>query len=282
MMKIILQLVIILILVSLNSCAKKKVEVSNIKEVSQELEMITAYKEATEALDRGDTYFAAKKFLESELLLPLSDWAPKSSLMAAYAFYLQDYYSEAIFNLERYIETYPTDKRMPYARFLLAMCYYETLEDEKKDLGALIDAKTQFRFIIKNYKETDYALDAQVKINYIDDILAAKEMYLGHHYIKKEKWIAAINRFKSVLKNYDTTIYAEEAIHRLVEIHFKLGMNGESKKYAQLLGYNYQSSEWYKKSYKIFNTNYKKKVIKKEKLKKDNIIQKFKKLSKFF
>ena len=264
-MRVILKLVIVLFFLLLNSCSSNNEDISKIKEVTQEQEMITTYEEAMRALDVGDTYLSAKKFLEAELLLPLSDWAPKSSLMAAYSFYLQDYYSEAIFNIERYIQTYPTDKRMPYARFLLAMCYYETIENEKKDLGALLNAKTEFKFIIKNYAETDYALDSQVKINYINDILAAKEMYLGHHYIKREKWIAAINRFKKVLKDYDTTIYAEEAIHRLVEIHFRLGMKGESKKYAQLLGYNYQSSEWYKKSYKIFNKRYEEPKLKIEK-----------------
>ena len=279
-MRVILKLVIVLIFLLLNSCSSNKEDIPKIKEVTQEQEMITAYEEAMKALDGGDTYLSAKKFLEAELLLPLSDWAPKSSLMAAYSFYLQDYYSEAIFNIERYIETYPTDKRMAYARFLLAMCYYETIEDEKKDLRSLLDAKTEFKFIIKNYAETDYALDSQVKINYINDILAAKEMYLGHHYIKREKWIAAINRFKKIIKDYDTTIYAEEAIHRLVEIHFRLGMKGESKKYAQLLGYNYQSSEWYKKSYRIFNKKYEepKLKIKKEKLENYSIKEKFKKL----
>tara|TARA_B110000971_G_scaffold213120_1_gene243558 strand:- start:3185 stop:4027 length:843 start_codon:yes stop_codon:yes gene_type:complete len=279
-MRVILKLVIVLIFLLLNSCSSNKEDISKIKEVTQEQEMITAYEEAMKALDGGDTYLSAKKFLEAELLLPLSDWAPKSSLMAAYSFYLQDYYSEAIFNIERYIETYPTDKRMAYARFLLAMCYYETIEDEKKDLRSLLDAKTEFKFIIKNYGKTDYALDSQIKIDYINDILAAKEMYLGHHYIKREKWIAAINRFKKIIKDYDTTIYAEEAIHRLVEIHFRLGMKGESKKYAQLLGYNYQSSEWYKKSYRIFNKKYEepKLKIKKEKLENYSIKEKFKKL----
>ena len=279
-MRVILKLVIVLIFLLLNSCSSNKEDIPKIKEVTQEQEMITAYEEAMKALDEGDTYLSAKKFLEAELLLPLSDWAPKSSLMAAYSFYLQDYYSEAIFNIERYIETYPTDKRMAYARFLLAMCYYETIEDEKKDLRSLLDAKTEFKFIIKNYGKTDYALDSQIKIDYINDILATKEMYLGHHYIKREKWIAAINRFKKIIKDYDTTIYAEEAIHRLVEIHFRLGMKGESKKYAQLLGYNYQSSEWYKKSYRIFNKKYEepKLKIKKEKLENYSIKEKFKKL----
>ena len=280
-MKSTIKLVIILIIFNLYSCSNKDDQYSKIKEVNQEQEMITTYKEAMENLNKGDTYFAAKKFLEAELLFPQSDWAPKSSLMASYSYYLQDYYSEAIFNLENYIKTYPADPRMSYARFLLAMCYYETIEDEKKDLEPLLSARKEFNFIIKNYPDTDYALDSKFKNELIDDILAAKEMYLGRHYLKKEKWIPAINRFKNVLKDYETTIYAEEAIHRLVEVHYKLGMKEESKKYAKLLGYNYQSSEWYKKSYKVFNKDYEISKIKKDK-KKESIIKKFKKISKFF
>ena len=280
-MKSTIKLVIILIIFNLYSCSNKDDQYSKIKEVNQEQEMITTYKEAMENLNKGDTYFAAKKFLEAELLFPQSDWAPKSSLMASYSYYLQDYYSEAIFNLENYIKTYPADPRMSYARFLLAMCYYETIEDEKKDLEPLLSARKEFNFIIKNYPDTDYALDSKFKNELIDDVLAAKEMYLGRHYIKKERWIPAINRFKNVLKDYETTIYAEEAIHRLVEVHYKLGMIEESKKYAKLLGYNYQSSEWYKKSYKVFNKDYEISKIKKDK-KKESIIKKFKKISKFF
>ena len=279
-MKLIIKLIIVLIVFNLQSCSSKKEEkISKINEVNQELEMISTYNEAMDNLiEKGDTYYAAKKFLEAELLFPQSDWAPKSALMAAYSYYLQDYYSEAIFNIERYTKTYPLDPRMPYARFLLAMCYYETIENEKKDLEPLILAKKEFKFIINEYPNTDYALDAKYKLQFIEDILAAKEMYLGRHYIKKEKWISAINRFKNVLKFYETTIYAEEAIHRLVEIHYKLGMMGESKKYAKLLGYNYQSSEWYKKSYIVFNKDYKTSTIKNDKKKKESIIKKFKRL----
>ena len=277
-MKFLYKLVLLSILFNLQSCSKNEEEISLIKEVDQELEMITSYKEAMINLNSGDTYYAAKKFLESELLFPQSDWAPKSALMAAYSYYLQDYYSESIFNLERYIETYPKDKRMSYAYFLLAMCYYETIVDEKKDLEPLLIAKKNFEFIVLNYPNTDFALDSKFKLGLINDILASKEMYLGRHYIKKEKWIPAINRFKNILEKYDTTIYAEEALHRLDEIHYHIGLINESKKYASVLGYNYLSSEWYKKSYKIFNKEYKNPIIVKNKKKKKGIIKKFKKL----
>ena len=271
-------LIIIFLVILLNSCGKEKKEISNIKETRQDLEIITAYKEAYKALDENDPYFAAKKFLEAELLFPQSKWAPRSALMAAYSYYMQNYYAEAILNLERYINTYPDDADVSYAHYLIAMCYYETIEDEKRDTGPLLKAKKQFEFVSKNYPNTDFAMDAKFKLELIQDILASKEMYLGRHYIKKGKWIAAINRFKVVVDQYDQTIFIEEAIHRLVEINYKLGLLEESQKYANLLGYNYQSSEWYKKSYKVFNKEYKEKDTGKIKKNKKGVIEKFRKL----
>ena len=274
-MKFLIKLSILLIIIVLNSCSNNEKDVSVIKEIDQEDEMILAYKEGLKNLDEGDAFSAAKKFLEAELLYPQSDWAPKSALMSAYSFYIQDYYIEAIFNLERFIKTYPKDSRMDYVHYLLGMCYYENIEGEKKDLQPLITAKKEFNFVIDNYPDTDFALDAKSKIGLIKDVLASKETYIGRHYTKKEKWIPAINRFKKILEDYDTTVYSEEAIHRLVEIHYKIGLNEEAKKYATLLGYNYLSSEWYKKSYKIFNKEYETQEIKKEK---KSLIKKFKKL----
>jgi len=275
-MKYIVRLSFILLLSFLfQSCSKQGDKTSLIQEVNQEQEMISAYMEAIESLEEGDAFFAAKKFLESELLLPQSDWAPKSALMASYSYYIQDYYTEAIFNLERFIKTYPKHSRIDYAHYLLAMCYYEKIEDEKKDLQPLIFAKKEFNFLINNYPQTDFALDSKFKIGLINEVMASKEMYLGRHYIKKEKWISAINRFKNIIKNYETTIFAEEAIHRLVEVHYRIGLEDEAKKYASLLGYNYLSSDWYKKSYKIFNKKYEIQKIKKEK---EGIKKKFKKL----
>ena len=164
--------------------------------------------------------------------------------MASYSYYMQNYYSEALYNLNRFLKTYPTDKNIPYVNYLIAMCYYETIEDEKRDSGPLLKAKDQFNFIVQNYPDTEFALDAKFKLGLIEDILASKEMYLGRHYIKKEKWIAAINRFKIIIDDYNQTIFVEEALHRLVEINYKLGLIEESQKYANVLGYNYLSSEW--------------------------------------
>ena len=272
---------LLLIIIVLTACSKDEKEVSLIKETSQELEMISSYNEAYKSLREGDPFFAAKKFLEAELLYPQSTWAPKASLMASYSYYMQNYYTEATLNLERYLKTYPNDKNLSYAHYLIAMCYYESIEDEKRDSAPLFKAKEKFVFIIKNYPNTEFAIDANFKLNLIEDVLASKEMYLGRHYIKKGKWIAAINRFKVVTKDYDQTVFIEEALHRLVEINYKLGLTNESQKYANILGYNYLSSEWYKKSYKVFNKSYKvqlDKAIKKDKKEKKGVLKKFKKL----
>ena len=270
--------IIIFSIIFLVSCSQKQNEVSLIKEVDQQAELVTTYSEAMENLKKGDTFFAANKFLEAELLFPQSDWAPKSALMAAYSYYLQDYYSKSIFNLERFISTYPKDKRMPYAYYLLAMCYYENIEDEKRDLLPLLKSKNLFEQIILKYPKTDFALDAKFKIDLINDIVASKEIYIGRHYVKKEKWIAAINRFKNVVENYDTTIYVEEALHRLVEIYYRIGLINESAKYAKVLGYNYGSSEWYAQSYAIFDKEYSKINNPTTSKEKKGIIKKFKKL----
>jgi len=272
-----LKFIFIICLFILPSCSKEEMKVSKIKEVDQNKEMVATYREAYEALEKNDPYFAAKKFLEAELLYPQSLWAPKSALMASYSYYLQNYYSESLSNLERYLKTYPTDLNQAYAHYLIAMCYYETIEDEKRDSAPLIRAESKFKFLIEKYPNTDFALDAKFKLDLIKDIMASKEMYLGRHYLKKQKWIPAIKRFQNVIENYDQTIFVEEAIHRLVEINYQIGLLEESQKYANLLGYNYLSSEWYKKSYKIFNKDYslKKKSLKKEK---KGVIKRFKKL----
>ena len=260
------------------SCSKQEPEATNIKKKSQELEMTMAYNEGYQKLEINDTYNAAQKFLEAELLFPQSDWAPKSALMASYSYYLQNYYSEALSNLNRYLKTYPEDKSIPYAHFLIGICYYEMIEDEKRDIDPLLKAKDQFILIINNYPNTDFALDAKFKLDLIEDILASKEMYLARHYQKKNKWVAAINRYQIIVNEYDESIFVEEALHRLVEINYNIGLLDESKKYANLLGYNYKSSKWYKKSYKVFNKDYKEIVPKKIDKNKKGVIDKFKKL----
>ena len=277
-MNIFLKLLVIILIIFLNSCSKKEEKISMIQEKELRLQMIDAYKEGVKALEEGDVLFAAKKFNEAEILFPQSEWAPKSVLMAAYSYYVQDYYYDALSELDRFIKKYPKDERLNYAHFLLAMCYYEQIVDEKKDLGPLLNAQKEFKFIIKNYPNSDFALDSKFKLDFINDVLASKEIYLGRYYMKKEKWIAAINRFKQVVEHYDSTAYVEEALHRLVELHYRLGLLDESKKYANLLGYNYQSSKWYEASYSIFNKNYESPTKKINKKKGNFIIRKFKSL----
>ena len=255
---------IIFSLIFFYSCSKETENIKLIKETDQKIEMISAYEKGMDLFKIGDYFAASKKFLEAEILFPQSEWAPKSVLMASYSYYMQSYYSLAIENIKRYFKTYPNDKNKAYAHYLLAIVYYETIEGEKKDLDPLLLSKKEFNFVIKNFPNTDYAYDAKFKIDLINDILAAKEVYIGRHYIKKKKWIPALNRFKNVLKEYETTIHVEEAIHRLVEIYYKLGMEEESLKYASLLGYNYNSGEWYKETYKIFNRKYQISVPKKK------------------
>ncbi len=263
------------------SCAKEKVEKSMIQEKDLNLQVLEAYSEGMKALESGDVLFAAKKFNEAETLFPQSVWAPKSALMAAYAYYSQDYYGDAIAELERFIKIYPNHKNSDYVYYLLGISFYEQIVDEKKDLKSIIDSKTHFEILIKKFPNTEYSLDAEFKLDLINDTLAAKEMYLGRYYFQKKKWIAAINRFRNVIDHYDTTIYVEEALHRLVETYYVLGLVDESQKYANLLGYNYQSSKWYEQSYSVFNKNYirsKDKKIKKSKKLTESILSKMKSL----
>ena len=264
--------------VILTSCSSENKKISIIEKSDLELQMIDAYKEGYEELEKGDVIYAAKKFNEAELLYPQSRWASKAVLLSAYAYYSQNYYDRSIAELERFIKKYPNHKNMDYAYFLLAMCYYENIIDEKKDLEPLLLSKQKFEFILKNYPDTDFAQDAKFKIDLIQDVMASKEMYIGKYYLKKGKWVAAINRFKNVLNKYETTIYVEEALHRLVETNYKIGLEDEAKKYANVLGYNYQSSEWYEQSYKIFNKDYETSYeVKKDK---QSVFKRFKKLFK--
>jgi len=277
-MKKLFHILLISLSIFLTSCNKEK-KISVIEENEINLQMTLLYEEGYEELLRGDVLYAANKFNEAESIFPQSEWAPIASLMAGYAYYSQDYYFEAIDQIEDYIKKYPNHLNMDYAHFLLAMCYYENIVDEKRDLQPLLRSKKEFELIITKYPNTDFALDAKFKLEFIEDRLAGKEMFIARHYLKSKKWIPAINRFKTILKNYETTVYIEEALYRLVEINYKLGLIEESKKYANLLGYNYNSSKWYKASYKIFNEDYvydDKKVKKLKQKDKKKILSKFK------
>ena len=257
------------------SCAKEIGKKSIISEKNLDDQVREAYLEGLKSLEEGDVIFAARKFNEVEILFPQSDLAPKSSLMAAYSYYTQDYYEDTIIELQRFLRIYPKDKNLDYAYYLLAISHYEQIVDEKKDTFSILKAKEYFEYINLTYPNTEYSIDASFKIELINDILAAKELYVGRYYIDKKKWIPAINRFKNVINDYDTTIYVEEALYRLVEVYYLLGLKEEAKKYAKLLGYNYQSSQWYENSYVIFDETYKKREIKNNK-EKNNLVKKIK------
>jgi len=263
------------------SCSKEVSKKSVINEKNLEFQVLEAYEEGKKQLESGDVLFAAKKFNEAEILFPQSVWAPKAALMAAYSYYSQDYYGNAIAELERFIRIYPTNKNIDYAYYLLGLSYYEQIVDEKKDLRSILEAKNTFNIVINKFPNTQYAIDSEFKIELINDIIASKEMYIGRYYQSKKKWIAAINRFRTVVDDYNTTIYSEEALHRLVEIHYTIGLKEEARKYAKLLGYNYQSSVWYERSYSVFNKEYKKiqrKNDQKKSKKENKFLKKFKSL----
>ena len=279
-MKFIFILLILITFLFSSGCKSKKEEQIVLDSKDLESQMTEAYNKGLKALEEGDVLFAAKNFNIVENIYPQSIWAPRSILMAAYSYYSQDYYGDSISELKRFIKNYPENESTSYAYFLLATCYYELIVDEKKDLSSISQSKKYFNLILKKYPNTDFALDAKFKLLLINNILASKEVYLGKYYLSKKKWIPAMNRFKNVITDYEETEYVEEAIHRLVEINYILGLEEEAKKYAVLLGYNYQSSEWYKESYRVFNKKYQNPVLEIKKDEGNKIIKKFKELFK--
>jgi outer membrane protein assembly factor BamD len=249
----------------INHCSKnKKIEIVEIKGDHIEGQMIKAYQEGMVAFKKQYYIEAAKKFNEAEILFPQSDWAPKSALMAAYSYYNEDSNNKAISELLNFFKKYPNHPNKSYAHYLLAMAYYNEIVDEKKDLEPLKNSKKQFEYVVKNYPDTEFSLDSKFKLDLINEMIASKEMYIARHYIQKEKWIPAINRLKFVVTEFDDTIFIEEALHRLVEIYYKIGLEDQSRKYAVLLGYNYPDSKWYKSTYKVHEKDYKIQNIKKK------------------
>ena len=272
-------LIYFIIFILLFSCSKKIDKKTVIKEKNLETQMIEVYKQGIEEFERGDVIFAGRKFSEAELLFPQSIWAPRAVLMSAYGYFSQGYYSYAINDIERFLIKYKNHPQTDYAYYLMALCHYDQIIDEKKDLKEILLAKKYFEIVINNYPNTDYAKDSKYKLDYITEVMASKEMYLARYYLEREKWIPAIKRFQKVISDYDTTIFVEEALHRLVELNYKIGLENEAEKYALLLGYNYKSSKWYEASYRIINKDYKIKKISNKK-EKENILKKFKKIFK--
>ena len=272
-------LIYIFIFFFIFSCSKKIEQVSDLKENNLEQQMIEVYKEGMEEFEKGDVIFAGKKFSEAELLFPQSVWAPRAVLMSAYGYFSQGYYSYAINDLERFIVKYKNHPQIDYAYYLLALCHYDQIVDERKDLNEILQAKKYFEIVINDHPNTDYAYDSKYKLQFITEIMASKEMYLARYYVDREKWIPAIKRFQNVVNEYETTIFVEEALHRLVELNYKIGLIEEAEKYALLLGYNYQSSLWYEASYSLISKDYQ---IKKasDKKQRETILKKFKNLFK--
>ena len=255
----------LLIILFITSCSKKELEL-NIP--PSEGEAFKIYNEAVNAMKKGDYFFASKKFSEAEVILPKIEFSAKASLMSSYCLYLINFYSKATDNLERFITQYPTDKNIAYAHYLIAITLYEQILDEKKDIKPLIKSKEKMQYFLDNFPDTDYALDLKFKLDLVTNQLAAKEMYVAKYYISTQKWVPAINRLKNIVEDYSETIFIEEALHRLVEIYYEVGLKEEANTAAAILGYNYNSGEWYKQSYKVLNKKYK--MPKKVELKKNN------------
>ena len=277
-MKLFIKYSLIVLLIFNVSCKNKDTSKLIIVDEELDIQMIKAYKEGLELLNKGDGVGASKKFSDAELLYPQSIWAPRSSLMSAYSLYSSMYFMDAVYEAERFLKIYPKHEREVYAHYLLAISYYDQIIDEKKDLNPLIKAKANFEIVINKYPNSDFAFDSKLKLEAIQEILASKEMYTAKYYFERGKWIPAINRYKNVINKYQTTIYVEEALHRLVEIHYIIGLEDEAKKYAVLLGYNYKSSEWYEESYKVFNRDYEKISIRKKNKNKKTVLEKLRSL----
>ena len=236
------------------SCSKKALDLNIPPSEEKSFEV---YKEAVDAMNAGDFLVASKKFSEAESILPKIEFSAKASLMSSYCLYLINFYPEATANLERFINQYPADKNVAYAHYLIAITLYEQILDERKDISPLIESKEKIQFFIKNFPDTEYALDLKFKLDLINNQLAAKEMYVAKYYITTQKWIPAINRLKVIINDFSETIFIEEALHRLVEVYYRVGLVEEAKAAAAILGYNYNTSEWYVQTYKILNKSYK-------------------------
>ena len=262
--------IILTSIILLSACSKKE----PVYVPTEKTNPYTVYQTAYEAFKKGDYFFASKKFFESELNFTILEYSAKASIMGSYSLYGINFFDEALVNLERFLKQYPADKNVPYAHYLIAIIYYEQITDEKKDMEPLLKAKSKIEFFLENYPDNEYAIDLQFKKNLIINQMAAKELYIARYYISVQKWIPAINRLKNIVDKYDQTIFIEEALHRLVEIYYLIGLENKANKYAKILGYNYNSSQWFEQSYKILNKDYEIIRNKDMRAEKDNIIQK--------
>jgi outer membrane protein assembly factor BamD len=209
------------------------------------------YNQAMDDLAAGNDKKAAKLFDEVERQHPYSSWATKAQLMAAYAHYRANEYDEAVSALDRYIELHPANPDVPYAYYLKGLSYYERISDIHRDQEMSEQARRVFEELANRYPDSEYARDARLKIDLCNDHLAGKEMVVGRYYLERGYYLAAINRFKTVIDAYQTTTHVPEALLRLTEAYTALGINDEARKSAAVLGYNFPQTEWYADAYAI-------------------------------
>ena len=263
---------ILTIFLFFTSCSKDK----PVYQPTEKIDPYILYEDAYTEFEKNNFFYANKKFLEAESSFENLDDAAKAAIMSCFSLYGINFYNEALDNLDRFLKTYPADKNVIYAEYLKAVIYFEQMSDEKKDVKPLLETNKQIDYFIKKYPNSDYTIDLKFKKDLVENQLAAKELFIAKYYVSVQKWIPAINRLKLIVNRYDKTIFIEEALHRLVEIHYYLGLEQEAKKYAKILGYNYNSSEWFEQSYKILNQDYiiKKKRNEKNTNEKESILKK--------
>jgi outer membrane protein assembly factor BamD len=209
------------------------------------------YNAAQDLVEGGDYRGAAKAFEEVDRQHPYSQWATRAQMMTAYAYYEASEYDEAIAAAQRFIELHPGHKDVAWAYYIVGMCYYEQISDVGRDQEMTRKAMDAFNEVARRFPGSDYARDARLKIDLANDHLAGKEMEIGRYYQRRQQWLAAVNRFRSVVENYQTTTHVPEALHRLVESYLALGVPEEAQEAAAVLGYNYPRDEWYQRSYAL-------------------------------
>jgi outer membrane protein assembly factor BamD len=211
------------------------------------------YNQAFDLLQKGDDRKAGQAFEEVERQHPYSEWATRAQLMSAYAYYLANAYDEAVSAARRFIDLHPGNKDVAYAYYLIGVSYYEQISDVGRDQKMTQDALDAFQELIRRFPDSRYARDAQLKVDLARDHLAGKEMAIGRYYLRRGNYLAAINRFRNVVENYQTTTHVPEALLRLTEAYMALGVDDEARRTAAVLGYNFPSSSWYQDSYALVN-----------------------------
>jgi outer membrane protein assembly factor BamD len=209
------------------------------------------YGEAKRRLDSGNTVFAAALFDEVERQHPYSPWARRAQLMSAFSYYVAADYNKAIASAQRFLSIHPGNKDAPYAYYLIGLSYYEQISDVHRDQKITEQARIALREVNRRFPTTEYAADARLKLDLVEDHLAGKEMEIGRYYQTSGRWLAAQMRFQNVVEKFQTTSHTPEALYRLTESSLALGLPKEAKKYAAVLGANYPGTEWYEKAFEL-------------------------------